>query len=283
MPDVGVRQVRPAGRSEVSHRRRETILDKVRATGYCSLTELGQQLGVSEMTVRRDVRKLEDQRLVRVVHGGVSAVTDLLTPLDYGLRAEQHTAAKKAIATYALTLIRPRAVIGLDAGTTVLELARCMDLRDPITVVSHSLPVMATLARRPMVELISLGGTFHPEGQQFAGALALRSIAQLRIQTLFLATSAVRQGSLWSTNEADAEIKQALIAASDEVVLLADSSKFAYSTVMRVADLAAVSTVVTDQLVSDSARESVAAAGARLVVVEFTVDGAAKSSPRLDP
>lgn len=250
------------------HARREVILDRVREAGYCSLTELGQALGVSDMTVRRDVRKLEEQRLVRVVHGGVSAVTDLDTPLDFRFRSEQHTAAKKAIAEYALSLLQPRSVVGLDAGTTVLEVSRCIGPDDQFTVVTHSLPVIATLARRPGVELIALGGVFHPEGQHFAGSLALRSLTQLRMQTLFLAATAVREGRLWCTNEADAEIKQALIGASDQIVLLADSSKFSYSAVMRVADLSAVSIVVTDPFIADSARQAVEDAGVKLVIVQ---------------
>jgi DeoR/GlpR family transcriptional regulator of sugar metabolism len=277
MPENGARALISSRGSEGQNGRRETILDRVREAGYCSLSELGQQLGVSEMTVRRDVRKLEEQHLVRVVHGGVSAVTDLLTPLDYGFRAGQHTAAKKAIAARALTMIGPRGVVGLDAGTTILELARSLRAEAPITVVTHSLPAMVALARRPVIELISLGGTFHPEGQHFAGSLTLRSIGQLRIQTLFLAAAAVREGHLWSTNEADAEIKQALIATSDEVVLLVDSSKFAYSAVMRVADLSVVHTVVTDNLISDAARESVEQAGVRLEVVEPGAEAAVAS------
>jgi DeoR/GlpR family transcriptional regulator of sugar metabolism len=249
------------------HLRRERILDRVRETGYGSFTELGQLLGVSEMTIRRDVRKLEEQHLVRVVHGGVSAVMNLLAPLDYGLRAEQHTAAKQAIAARALTLLEGRNVVALDAGTTVLEVARAIGPEDELTVVTHSLPAMAALARRPKVDLVSLGGSFRHPGQYFAGSLALRSLGQLHVQVLFLAATAVKDGALWCTNEADAEMKQALIAAADQVVLLADSSKFSLSAMMRVADLATVATVVTDDLVSAAARDAIEGLGVRVVVV----------------
>jgi DeoR family transcriptional regulator, aga operon transcriptional repressor len=254
-------------RTETQRSRREVILDRVRETGYCGLSELGRQLGVSDMTIRRDVRRLEDQRLVRVVHGGVSAVTDLATPLDYRFRSEQHTGAKKAIAAYALSLLQPRSVIGLDAGTTVLEVARAIGLDQDLTAVTHSLPAIAALARRPKIQLIALGGVFHPEGQHFVGSFALGALSNLRIQTLFLAATAVRDGRLWCTNGADAEVKQALIAASDHVVLLVDSSKFSYSAVMRVTDLSAIDTVVTDSGISEAARQAVQEAGAKLVVV----------------
>jgi acyl-coenzyme A synthetase/AMP-(fatty) acid ligase len=88
---------------------------------------------------------------------------------------------------------------------------------------------------------------------------------------------------MWCTHEGDAEMKQALVASADEVVLLLDSSKFFYSAVMKVADLSAVSTVITDQLVSDSARHAVEQAGAGLVVVQAEPGDLGGVSEALDP
>jgi DeoR/GlpR family transcriptional regulator of sugar metabolism len=225
------------------------------------------------MTVRRDVRKLADQGLAAVVHGGVVGVTELLTPVDFSFRSHHYMGAKRAIADYSVSLLREGSIVGFDAGSTVLEVARRLPVNMHCTVVTHSLPVMALLARRAGVELVGLGGVLRPEAQEFAGPLALRSLAQLRIQTLLLATAAVRDGQMWTTNGADAEMKQALIGAAEEVILLADSSKFAYSAFMRVADLTAVNTVVTDDLISDSARQAVEQSGATLVVVPVSLSG----------
>jgi DeoR/GlpR family transcriptional regulator of sugar metabolism len=239
----------------------------VRETGYCALGALSRDLAVSEMTVRRDVHRLAEHGLVRVVHGGVSAVTDLLGPVDFGFRSNQHLSAKRAIAKRALAYLEPSSVVALDAGTTLLEVARRLPPDRHLTVVTHSLPVMATVAHRSGIELIGLGGGFHQEAQEFAGPLALRSLSQLRIKTLLLGAAAVREGRLWSTNGPDAEMKQGLLAAADEVVLLADSSKFAYSALMMVADLSAVTTVITDELLGETARRAVSDAGVKLVIV----------------
>lgn len=257
-------------RYESAPTRRERILDLVRESGYYSLAELSRDLGVSDMTVRRDVRKLAEQGLVNVVHGGVNAVTDLLAPVDFRFRADQHMAAKRAIAIHALTLIPPGSVVGLDAGTTLVEVARRLPLDQHLTVVTHSLPAMAAVSRRPGVDLLGLGGTFYGEGQEFAGSLAHRLVSQLRIETFLLGTAAVREGRMWSTNGADVEMKQALMKAADRVVLLVDSSKFAYSALMMVAELSAVTTVVTDELATENAREAVLGAGVQLVVVPLS-------------
>jgi DeoR/GlpR family transcriptional regulator of sugar metabolism len=263
----GDTEVDAALRYESAPARRERVLDLVREKGYYSLSDLGREFGVSEMTVRRDVAKLGRQGLVRVVHGGVSAVTDLLTPVEFRFRSHQHTAAKRAIAGFALTLLGPGTVVGLDAGTTVLEVALGLPRDVNLTVVTHSLPVMSALSRARGAQLITLGGMFMPEAQAFSGSLALRSLSQLRIQTLLLGAASVHGGSVWSTNTFDAEIKQALMAAADRTVVLADSSKFDYSTLMLVSSLAEVSMVVTDEHISAAGRAEVAEAGSELVTV----------------
>jgi DeoR/GlpR family transcriptional regulator of sugar metabolism len=247
--------------------RRELIMDLVREKGYYALTDLGRVFGVSEMTVRRDVAKLAEQGLVRVVHGGVSAVTDLFAPVEFRFRSHQHTAAKRAIADHALTLLRPGSVVGLDAGTTVLEVARRLPGDRNLTVVTHSLPVMGLCAHRQGVQLMGIGGVFLPQVQAFSGSLALRSLAQLRIQTLVMGAAAIRDGSIRSTNSFEAEMKQAFMAAADTTVVLADSSKFEYWTLMMVAELSQVSVLVTDDQISAAARAEVARSGVQLVVV----------------
>lgn len=264
-------------RSDSAPVRRERMLDLVRDSGYYSLTALGRELDVSDMTVRRDVHKLAEHGLVRVVHGGVSAITDLLAPLDFRFRSDQRRAAKIAIARHALTLLSPGAVVGLDAGTTVLEVARRLPLDQQLTVVTHSLPAMIAVAHRTGIELVGLGGALFHDGQEFAGPLAFKSLSQLRTGTLLMGAAAVRKGRLWSTNGLDAEMKQAMMKTADRTVLLADSSKFAYSALMMVADLSSLDTVVTDELISDAGRQAVEDAGVDLVVV--TISEAARTGP----
>lgn len=247
--------------------RRQRILDLVKETGYSSVVELGERFGVSEMTVRRDLSRLEEQGLVRVVHGGVSAVTDLLAPVEFQFRRQQHMSAKRAIAARAATMVENGSVIALDGGTTVLELARRLPDGCNATVVTHSLPAMSAVARREGVRLIGLAGTYEPELQVFAGPLALAPLTQLRVQTLFLAISSIRDGTMRISNGHEVEMKQALIKVADRVVLLADSSKFEYSALMMVAPLTAVSTLVTDDNISEDARRAVAEAGVSLVTV----------------
>lgn len=255
-------------RYETAPARRERILELIRQFGFGSAGELAAILSVSEMTVRRDFRRLADQGLVRQVHGGVSALTTVAGPIDFRLRATQHQEAKRAIASRAIGLLQPGSVVGLDAGTTTLEVARQLgdDLR--LTVVTHSLPAMGALTARPSIEVIGLGGHLHAETQAFAGTMTVQAIAEIRMNTLLLAMTAIRAGDMWCTNTFDADTKRALISAADRVVLLADSSKFGATAVMRVAPLDGIQTLITDDGLDPDTRRELEQSGIEVVIVE---------------
>ena len=257
----------PRLRYDSAPARRERILDVVRERGFCNVSELSEILGVSEMTVRRDFRQLANLGLVRQVHGGISALTTVAGPIDFRLRAVERQDVKRALAGYAIGLLQSGSVVGLDAGTTTLEVVRQLpdDLR--LTVVTHSLPAMAALAGRGSVEVIGLGGQLHADTQAFAGAITVRSIADIRVATALLATTAIRDGSMWCTNTFDAETKQALIRAADRVILLADSSKFQATAVMRVSGLEAIDVLVTDDQVDPQLVRKIERSGVDVAVV----------------
>lgn len=261
-------------RYETAPARRERILELIRQFGFGSAGELAAMLNVSEMTVRRDFRRLSDQGLVRQVHGGVSALTTVAGPIDFRLRATQHEEAKRAIASRAIELLQPGSVVGLDAGTTTLEVARQLPADLRLTVVTHSLPAMGAFTARPSIEVIGLGGHLHAETQAFSGTMTLAAIAEIRMNMLLLAMTAVRAGDMWCTNTFDADTKRALIAAADHVVLLADSSKFGATAVMRVASLDGVQTVISDDGLDSTARNEIERLGIELVVVPTRPDSA---------
>lgn len=255
-------------RYESAPARRERILDVVRERAFCNVVELADLLDVSEMTVRRDFRTLADLGLVRQVHGGVSAITSLPGPIDFRLRAAEHQSPKRVIAAAAVAAIERGSVVGLDAGTTTLEVARQLHNDIRLTVVTHSLPALAVLGGRESLEIIGLGGHLHSDTQAFAGATTIRSIADIRLSTLLLAATAVRDGSMWCTNTFDADTKQALIRAADRTVLLVDSSKFNATAAMRVGSLDSLQTVITDSNVDRQVVRNLERVGLEVQIVE---------------
>ncbi|MBX6355109.1 MAG: DeoR/GlpR transcriptional regulator [Micromonosporaceae bacterium] len=227
-------------------------MELVSEQGFCTIAELSSALEVSEMTVRRDVGRLAREGKVRRVHGGVTALpSEALNPSDFAVRAASAREAKRAIAREALRFIRrPRATIGIDSGTTVLELAKILPEDRRLTVATHSLPAMVAMSKLKQVHVFGLGGELHPETQDFAGPATLEAIRDLRIGTLFLAAGGLSRRGVYCESDHEALVKRALIEVSERVVLLADSSKFGSSAMVRVCGLDAVDHAVIDDAIT---------------------------------
>src|SRR4051794_49457 len=250
--------------------RRRRIVELVQERTFCSVAELSELLGVSDMTVRRDLRRLHVVGLLRSVHGGASAPAPVIG--DFEQRDGRNMDQKLAIARRAAALVKPHAVVAFDAGTTTPEIARELPAGLPLSAVTHSLPVMAALAGRPNVQLIGLGGLFHNETRAFAGPATLTELQQMRVQLVFLGASSIHDGALYCGNPLDAELKKALIERADRVVLVSDASKFRLTALLPVAPLSSIDCIVVDDGMTDGDRAMLRAA--RVEIVEVAVRGA---------
>ena len=148
MADVDVERIAPAGRRVLARRRRELIAAHVQRHGSARVSDLTTELGVSDMTIRRDLDALTQQGLLTKVHGGATLASEMpATTLEPGFLAKssEQTAEKQAIAAAAAALVRPGTAIGLTAGTTTWHLAtRLVDVAD-LVVVTNSIRICETL------------------------------------------------------------------------------------------------------------------------------------------
>ncbi|MEV6845795.1 DeoR/GlpR family DNA-binding transcription regulator [Actinoplanes sp. NPDC051411] len=232
--------------------RRAQILEMVERQGFCTITELSAAFEVSDMTIRRDIRMLVDSDDLRSVHGGVTKLKQTeMMGTDFLARTTRMGAAKRAIAERALDFVPRSGAIAVDAGTTTLELATALPADSRVKVVTHSLSVVNALAGRDHIEVICLGGTLHAGTQSFAGAATVAHIGELHVRTLFLAASGLKASGVYCGNDYDAVTKRALVGATDEVVLLTDSSKFSISAMVRACELSELDRVITDDGISE--------------------------------
>lgn len=245
--------------------RREEILRRIRDTGHASAPDLSADLDVSERTVRRDLQKLADLGLVELVYGGALAPTGITPRSPFGARSQARSGHKRAIAELALRFVEPGATIGIDAGTTTLELARLLPPDGDVTVVTHSLPAMAVLGERPGADLIGLGGYHHPPTQAFTGPDTIAAISRLRVHTFFLAASGLGRHGAYCGTPFDAEAKRAFIGIAERVVLLADSSKLRQTAPIPICDYARLDAIVTDDAITDAERRDLSS-GAKLLI-----------------
>lgn len=250
--------------------RRAELLRRVGRSGYISSAGAAEELGVSEMTIRRDLRELAAQGLVNRVAGGASVLLPPGAPFDQ--RREAAPVEKQAVARAAVPLLPSTGVIALDAGTTLTALAGL--LPGGPTVVTHSVPVINACAARDDLELIALGGSYHAKTRSFTGPLTRAALQQLAVDVAVLSAAAAGPAGVYSADVWDADTKQVMVEVADRVVLLLDSGKLAGRAPIRFLDLDLVDTVVVD---AGASAEQVAMlrTACRQVVVAPLADDAA--------
>jgi len=245
--------------------RLDVTLRLVRNAGRVSLADLAARLGVSEMTVRRDLDALQDRGLVERVRGGAVAVSEPESDAGFAARRDWQSATKDRIGRAAAGLVEPGSTVLLDAGTTTVHVARHLVDRAPLTVAALSLPVAAQLADRPGIRLIVVGGESRPGEQSLAGPLATEALRRLSFDVFLMSIGAVRADAGWSefTLE-DAAVKQAGMERAGSTTVVADASKLGVRAFASVAPLGAVDRLVTDTSARDpqlspAAQDTVAA------------------------
>jgi DeoR/GlpR family transcriptional regulator of sugar metabolism len=230
--------------------RRQELLARLAASGYLSSAGVAAELGVSEMTIRRDLRRLAEEGLARRVAGGAS-LPGAGGAEPFEARRRSAAPEKRAIARTAAHLLDGAGSVALDAGTTVAEITEFLPAG--VSVVSHSLPVIIACGPGGGHELVALGGFYEPSTRSFTGPATWSAAHELAVDVAVLSCTAVDARGLYSANPVDAEIKRALIASAERVIVLADRHKLGSRASVRFATPDVVDVLVTDGAPDDLA------------------------------
>lgn len=263
--DPAPRAVAPQ-RREPGPQRRERILALMRVNGFQSVTQLVELLDVSDMTIRRDLRRLAELGEVRVVHGGASLPHATLRSADFTKRGQYKQSAKQRIGRAALATVGPHATIGIDAGTTTFEIAAALPATFTGTVISHSVPVLQHMRTYAGARVIGLGGELLAWSQAFVGSAAISALAELHADTVFVGAAAVGASGLFVATDRERPTKRALMASTDRVVLLADRTKFSAAAPVRLCPWDEIDVLVTDEEPPAAIARSCAQAGVEIIV-----------------
>lgn len=244
----------------------DAVLGILARKGYRSVSELAEDLAVSEVTVRRYLDRLEQRALIRRTHGGAFAGLEMIE-VDYRVRETEHRAEKEAIGRLAWSLIQPGESVYLDAGSTIAYLAAAMDDTRRITVVTNSTIVLAALENRSNIETILLGGRVHAASHSLVGLVAEENAAQFRFTRAFLGAAGVNvEQGLTQSNVEEVPVKKRAAANSREVIVCADSSKFGRDVLVMFLGLGQVHTVITDTGLADQHRTALEERGIRVLL-----------------
>jgi len=260
--------------------RRSRIVAEVRRRGAASVTELAEELGVSAMTVRRDIEALADAGELDRVRGGATTRGDAGGTQERGFasRAQQQVAAKQAIARRAAQLVEPGMAVGLSGGTTTWVLAQELRAVPDLTVVTNSLPVAEVFRRpdrsdEPYTQSVVLTGGVRTPSDALVGPVAVRSLEHLHLDVAFLGVHGVDlHAGLTTPNLLEAETDRALLAAGQDAVVLADHTKWGVVGLTTIVDLHEVERLVTDDGLDADARELIEAHVGELWVVPADPD-----------
>lgn len=248
--------------------------------GQTSVLRLAQVIGTSVATLRRDLTELEQAGSIERLHGAARLANGTLHEVGFRAREAANLAAKRAIALAAFAMIRPDSTLMLDAGTTVLQLARQIRLTGlTVRVFTNSLAVAQELVDLPTVSLCVLGGRVRVENLSITGPLADAMLQGLWFDQLFLGTSAIADDGWITSHDADeARLNAGMMARSAQTMVLADHSKFGQRATFAVQRLTGDERLVTDQpLPAELARY------AGEVGLAVTLAPVAQTEPRAEP
>jgi DeoR/GlpR family transcriptional regulator of sugar metabolism len=249
--------------------RQMRIVDEVARTGGARISMLTRLLGVSDMTIRRDIDALARRGLVRRVHGGAAAGQGSSDEPGFGAKVSRERQAKEAIGAAAAALVQPGTAIAVTAGTTTHALAVHLAAIPDLTVVTNSLWVAEALYARGerSGQTVVLTGGVRTPSDALVGPVAVQAVRGLHVDLVMMGVHGMDPLAGFTTpNIMEAEMNRAMAAAARRLVVLADHTKWGVVGLSGIAALADADVVVSDDGLPAPAREAVSARGAELII-----------------
>ena len=226
--------------------RRHRILEQVAERQTIHIAELAEELGVSEMTIRRDITRLERDGFLRRTYGGATAHITRSMELLFNARALENAPTKRIIGMHAAELLAPDRTIFIGIGSTAEQFAMFLPARNDLTVVTGSLPVASLLGTRKG-RVVVLGGSVLTDELACVGPVAAATVRRYHAEMAVLGVAGLSAGQgMTELNDEAAEIQRLMIEHSDSLVVVADGSKLGQIAMATVMPASRISTLITD-------------------------------------
>ena len=253
----------------IPEERRQFLLQRLEKKHTLSISELSKTLGVSSMTIRRDIKELERLGQVVAVSGGVRLTSRILKEPPYTSKLRTEIGYKRAIARESLKFVSEDQALFLDAGTTCFQIAQLLAGRTNLAVVTNDFSTAAVLMDHPAIELFHTGGRVDHANRSAVGMAAAAFIDTMNFDVAFISSSSwdVKHG-LTTPDQAKVLAKRKAMAAASLNVLVGDSTKFGRFGKFKIADLKSFDYVITDNRLADKDAEEIHDLGVKLILVE---------------
>ncbi len=248
--------------------RHQFILSKLKREGKVNVLDLCTDLNVSSVTIRKDLKQLEDKNLLYRTHGGGTSSNPYTVDRPVNEKEKIRSEEKMIIGEAAAALIEPDDCIIIASGTTVLSLARNIKPTGRLTVITAALNVATELNHHPEIEVLVLGGILRKSSSSATGMYAEKILDDFSCSKLFLGVDGIDiDFGLTTTHVQEAQLNRKMIAASQKTIVLADSSKFGKRGFGRICGLDDVEQIITDKGISDHMAETLKGMGIEVTMV----------------
>lgn len=249
--------------------RRKHILDHIRKDGFVKVSELAETLGVTQTTIRKDLRFLEAQGVLQRAHG--SAIPPSQQIMDINLSAKKliNFEAKQKIAQKAASLIEADDSILIASGSTITMFAEALKPKGRLNVVSISVNISAQLGDIPGITVMQVGGILYANTFSVLGAEASNTIENLFCSKVFFGVDGIDldYGLTCGTGE-EASITKKMMHSSQTKIVLSDSSKIGQRGFARICEVEDIDILITDSGIPEEARQRIEKMGVKLIIVD---------------
>lgn len=229
------------------HNRRDSIKELLDQAGFVNVQDLVSRFQVSSETIRRDLEYLEKSGFLRRVHGGAVSIHHHIHEQAYQSRITQNLEEKQAIARTAASLVEDGDTVIITPGTTTLEVSHQFRSRKELTVITNSLPVAMDLADCPAITVYCLGGRTHDGDFATSGIMAMENLSIFNAAKLILGTGGITSlHGLTDYRMEEAELLRVYISMVDDIICVADHSKFGIVSLYNICPADKLRHLVTD-------------------------------------
>jgi DeoR/GlpR family transcriptional regulator of sugar metabolism len=232
----------------LAENRQQLILERVRLNGHIKVSNLAEELDVTEITIRRDLSTLQKSGLVKKTYGGAVIVSPPEMNVSVRYRQTHNLAAKRIIGKFAASLIKDNDIIYLEAGSTCYEIIPYLAQRKNVTVIVNSLYLMSRLHELPQHRIIITGGQYRPDRMDMIGPTAEAAITQLGGFKAFTGADDITIDSgISGSDVVTVSFAKLVLQRANEVIFVGDHSKFDNPALYKIANISELDYIVTDK------------------------------------
>jgi DeoR family transcriptional regulator of aga operon len=249
--------------------RHQYIIKKLQKEQYINVVDLCTELKVSSVTIRKDLKLLEDKNLLFKIHGGATLTNPYTVDRSVNEKEQMQSDEKLSIGQAAATLVNENDSIIIASGTSVLAFAKCIPLNLPLTVITSALNVALELSHHPYTEVLQLGGILRKSSSSVMGPYSEAILKDFFCSKLFLGVDGIDlEFGLTTTNMMEAHLNRQMISVSQKTIVLTDSTKFGKRGFGKICNIDEIDHIITDSGISEHTVNQLKSMGITVTIVD---------------